>query len=449
MAYYRLYRPQTIDELDNKNVRELLSRNLSQKTLPHAYLFTGPKGVGKTSAARIVAKSLNCTKTPGNACGKCESCRSIADGNNLDVLEIDAASNRGIDEIRQLREGIKFAPVGSAYKVYIIDEVHMLTTEAFNALLKTLEEPPQHAVFILATTELHKVPETIVSRCVGISFTAATSDELFHSLARIVKGEKLSIDDAALQLIASVADGSFRDGAKLLEQAAARGGTITTEIIEEQVGARGADIGTFLELLHDGKTKELLALIAQIHRAGGNIRVFVKMLLIRLEQLLIAYFDNPKASTWTIGDIRRAIGILSSAWEQYRFALVPTLPLELAVVEYGQKDLAVQPSAHTSGKTSFTPATASTAVTSSKSAGIVSTSWDAILDAIKPHNNSLVGVLRSCKPVEFEGGVVTIESPYKFHSDRINEPKIRDLVAKVISDVIGSQVSIKIILKSV
>ena len=128
MAYYRLYRPQTIDELDNKTVRELLGRYLGQKTVPHAYLFTGPKGVGKTSAARIVAKSLNCTKTPGNACGKCESCSSIADGNNLDVLEIDAASNRGIDEIRTLRDGIKFAPVGSLYKVYIIHEVHMFTT---------------------------------------------------------------------------------------------------------------------------------------------------------------------------------------------------------------------------------------------------------------------------------------------------------------------------------
>ena len=186
MVFYRKYRPQKIDELDNQSVRESLYSIFSKGNFPHAFLFTGPKGLGKTSTARIVAKAINCEKHKDlegirsekeiEPCNKCEQCLSITNGNNLDIFEIDGASNRGIDEIRDLKEKIKLAPFKASKKVYIIDEVHMLTTEAFNALLKTLEEPPSHAVFILCTTEPHKVPATIVSRCLRINFTRATDD---------------------------------------------------------------------------------------------------------------------------------------------------------------------------------------------------------------------------------------------------------------------------------
>ena len=192
MVYYRKYRPQTIADLDSKDVRNKLDAVLRSSAptfiqVPHAFLFTGPKGLGKTSTARIVAKVINCTDrrdTSGKdiePCNSCTQCVSITKGNNMDIMEIDAASNRGIDEMRDLKEKIKLSPLSAKKKVYIIDEVHMLTTEAFNALLKTLEEPPDHAVFILCTTEMHKVPATILSRCLHIGFRLATEEELVRS----------------------------------------------------------------------------------------------------------------------------------------------------------------------------------------------------------------------------------------------------------------------------
>src|SRR3989344_3395814 len=188
MSFYRIYRPQVFEEIDNIRVREkmlsLLSKPVSE--LPHAFLFSGSKGTGKTTAARLIAKLFNCeklSKTKG-PCGECTSCVSIAEGHNIDVLEIDAASNRGIDDVRALRDAIALTPMSGKIKVYVIDEVHMLTTEAFNALLKTLEEPPAHAVFILATTDPQKVPATIQSRCVPISFAKATTEELEAALKR-------------------------------------------------------------------------------------------------------------------------------------------------------------------------------------------------------------------------------------------------------------------------
>jgi len=203
MVFYRKYRPQKISELDSEAVRSSLYSTFSKKDIPHAFLFSGPKGLGKTSAARIIAKVINCQKHEDKKsfkdekeiepCNKCLQCETITNGTNLDVFEIDGASNRGIDEIRDLKEKINLLPTKSSKKIYIIDEVHMLTTEAFNALLKTLEEPPAHAIFILCTTESYKLPQTIVSRCFRIDFKKATNDDLIRSLKRIVKEEEIKI----------------------------------------------------------------------------------------------------------------------------------------------------------------------------------------------------------------------------------------------------------------
>ncbi|WP_018962796.1 DNA polymerase III subunit gamma/tau [Coprothermobacter platensis] len=220
MALYRKYRPQTFDEvIGQSHVTEILVKALDNQKVSHAYLFAGPKGSGKTSCARIFAKGLNCeqgiTSKPDNTC---ESCKLINEGHSLDVIEIDAASNRGVDEIRELRERVKYRPAQSRYKVYIIDEAHMLTREAFNALLKTLEEPPDYVVFILATTDPQKIPPTVLSRCQRFRFKKLTSDEVYQILVNVCKKEGFSYEEEALQLIAEVSDGAVRDALNLLEQ---------------------------------------------------------------------------------------------------------------------------------------------------------------------------------------------------------------------------------------
>jgi DNA polymerase-3 subunit gamma/tau len=195
--YYRKYRSQTIAEIDNSEIRETLGKSLLENKFSQAYLLVGTRGSGKTSMARLIAKVVNCTgrKLGEEPCNKCESCVAITDGRSLDVVEIDAASNTGVDDIRDLREKVKLAPVQGKFKIYIIDEVHMLSTSAFNALLKTLEEPPEHVIFVLATTDPQKLPETIVSRCLVYDFKTASKEELVRSLSRVVAGEKIKVDN--------------------------------------------------------------------------------------------------------------------------------------------------------------------------------------------------------------------------------------------------------------
>ena len=216
------YRPQRFDELlVQDHVRDTLKRAIEKKRLANAYLFCGPRGVGKTTTARILAKSLNCEKGPTVfPCGECSACVEITNGRNLDVIEIDGASNRKIDDVRELRENIKYLPTAGKYKIYIIDEVHMLTTESFNALLKTLEEPPAHAKFIFATTAAQDVPATIVSRCQRFDFRRATPAEIKDRLAWLGRQENIKVSDAALMAIARRADGAIRDGEGILDQLA-------------------------------------------------------------------------------------------------------------------------------------------------------------------------------------------------------------------------------------
>lgn len=240
----RRYRPQQFAELiGQEHVATSLVNALNTDRVAHAYLFTGARGVGKTSAARILAKALNCEKGTGpNPCGKCESCLAIAEGQDVDVLEIDGASNNKVDEIRDLRQNVGFRPTRGRYKIYIIDEVHMLTTGAFNALLKTLEEPPSHVKFILATTEVQKLPITILSRCQRFDFAHVGPAKIFEQLKSIVKREKHEADDDALKLVARRAAGSMRDSQSLLDQLlASASGKLTVEFVHQVLGTAGDD----------------------------------------------------------------------------------------------------------------------------------------------------------------------------------------------------------------
>ncbi len=356
MTLYRKYRPQKIEELDIEEVKKRLSTVLSSGHIPHAFLFSGPKGTGKTSAARIVAKILNCEKT-GKAiqnitsgqrfkttfepCNVCSNCISITQGQNLDVLEIDAASNRGIDEIRDLREKIGLAPASSFYKVYIIDEVHMLTTEAFNALLKTLEEPPLHVIFILATTEADKLLPTIISRCTRFEFTKATNGEIQRSLKRVVKGEKLKIEneDELLQEIANAADGSFRDATKLFEQAMDED-ALSIEKIRPILGSVSeVAIQHFITYLSTKDAKKSLAAVEELTSKGVTMKSFMKTLLETLHSMLLAKYDvvpkdNGNQTEWSSEEIKRVIKVFSKAYMEIRSSTIASLPIEIAVVEW-------------------------------------------------------------------------------------------------------------------
>jgi DNA polymerase-3 subunit gamma/tau len=240
LSLYRKYRPQTFEEiLGQEHVSVTLANALSEGRVAHAYLFTGPRGTGKTSTARILAKALNCEDGPTpSPCGKCDSCRAIAEGSSLDVIEMDAASHSRVDETREILAGVPLASAGGRHKVYVIDEVHMLSAGSFNALLKTLEEPPPHVIFILATTEAHKVLHTIVSRTQRFDFRPVPTEILHTHLASVAKREGVEIEDAALGVIARHAEGSARDALSILDQMSSFSGSVTAEDVERLLGER-------------------------------------------------------------------------------------------------------------------------------------------------------------------------------------------------------------------
>ena len=291
-SLYRKWRPQTFEDIiGQKHITQTLINAISLNRISHAYIFSGPRGVGKTTTARILAKSLNCIEGPTpHPCNKCARCIRITDGYSMDVIEIDGASNRGIDDIRDLRNKVKFAPAEGKYKVYIIDEVHMLTTEAFNALLKTLEEPPSHVIFIFATTNPHKIPSTILSRCQWFNFRRIALEDIVAKLKMIVKDEKLKIDDKALDIIARNSTGSMRDAESVLDQIIAYcGKEITSQSVGEVLGIIEEEV--FFELIEAIIKNDTLKGIEIINRTsdlGGDASQFIKNLMEYVHNLSLA-----------------------------------------------------------------------------------------------------------------------------------------------------------------
>lgn len=287
----RKYRPQKFEELIGQNpIAETLANAIKNDKISQAYLFAGPRGVGKTSTARILAKALNCEKGPTpEPCGKCRNCIEIAEGNSLDVIEIDGASNRGIDEIRDLKEKVNFAPVNSKYKIYIIDEVHMLTEPAFNALLKTLEEPPPHIVFVFATTEPHKIPATVLSRCQRYDFRRISIQEIVEQLKKIAENENVSVNDEALFLIAKSSDGSLRDAQSALDQLIAFSeGEITEAKVRQLFGISELEAHQkFIDSVIKDEVKKGVKIINDIYNAGANLKQFVISIIEFLRNVML------------------------------------------------------------------------------------------------------------------------------------------------------------------
>lgn len=320
VALYRKWRPQGFDSLVGQEaVRTALTNALETGRIAHAYLFAGPRGTGKTSTAKILAKAVNCEHGPTpNPCNECQNCVRINDGTSMDVFEIDAASNRGIDEIRDLREKVAFAPVNGRYKVYIIDEVHMLTTEAFNALLKTLEEPPPHVIFILATTEPHKIPATIHSRCQRFDFKRVTDTDIVKRLREVADGSGIAADDDALQLIAVQADGGMRDALSLLDQCGVMAECVSAETVRSVLGIVGREaLRELVKAVGEGNVPKSLELLEALLAGGKDVKQIITELAEYLRAVLL-YKASPDYREIYLTDTKEAIAAMEGMFSTDR-----------------------------------------------------------------------------------------------------------------------------------
>lgn len=439
MTLYLKYRPQSLDELDSKEARNSLKKIFSSGGVPHAFLFSGPKGIGKTSAARIVAKILNCEskKAP---CGKCDQCTSIMKGNNIDVIEIDAASHGLVDDIRALRDVAKLSPARAKKKIYIIDEAHMLSTAGSNALLKILEEPPKHVVFILATTNPEKLISTIRSRTTEVPFSKATSEEITESLKKVVKGEKIKINDEELSLIAQRANGSFRDGVKILEQFWLEG----SEFLKK--GAVG-DVEGFVELIFKKDLESLLADVKKRVEDGVSIEDFTKEILTSLHTKLLDKSHDKD-------ELIELIELILSAKRQIFDSPIEELPLEVALIKWCG-DLVVVSPPEPLEKENEKEVEAELKVEEKKVIAVKPVKpgqnlseevWKSILQTIRPINASIEALLRAAKPVGFDGKVLTLGVFYKFHKERLEDGTHRRILEDVITQILGGQTKVACVL---
>src|SRR5512140_962644 len=349
-ALYRKYRPKGWDQVVGQgHVVQTLKNAIAADRVGHAYLFAGPRGTGKTTLARLLAKAVNCLDADPKRrpCNECANCKAVNENRFMDLIEIDAASNTGVEDIRDLRDKINFTPSQGRLKVYIIDEVHMLSTPAFNALLKTLEEPPPHAIFILATTEIHKIPATVLSRCQRHEFRRVPVDEILGNLKSIVKAEGLKADDEALSVIARQATGSMRDAQSLLDQLSSMGSTITLELAQTVLGT--ATSQTVLAMVGSIRDREPAAGLDAIHRAldsGADPRTLARQIVDYLRDLMLIQMGNgdqvettkelrarmaEDAKAFQTTDVLRMMKSFNEAAADTRGGWQPSLSLELAL----------------------------------------------------------------------------------------------------------------------
>lgn len=498
---YRKYRPQKLSEMaGQEHIIENLLDAFKNGKISHAYLFTGPKGTGKTTTARIIAKMLNCSESPASKvsspkpptftkvsagkhvpshesydepCNKCDNCESITLGSSMDVLEIDAASNRGIDDIRELREKVKLAPVLGRYKVYIIDEVHMLTTEAFNALLKTLEEPPAKTVFILCTTDPRKVPETIISRCQKFEFKRAKEKDILVYLKSIAKKEELEFDDEGLSLIARNSSGGFRDAVSLLDQIASTKGKIDVQSVLKKLSLSDDEkLLKFLEFMQDKNGKLALKFIGDYVDSGKDIYSFTKDLILLLEKHLLNSMGATEAEaglSLSVNDSKELVSRMLKCEAEMKFSFLPQLPLEICVIEWcGFSD--VKESKKSPDKieniipttTKIDTQTDQTqklmteiqnveAVTPEEFSSLtmeqIKMKWPEILQAVKPYNHSLESLLKKCETSDFDGRTLQLLAGYKIHKDVLTEPKNLSVIVDCITKVLGEEISLAVLIK--
>ena len=359
LALYRRYRPTTFEKLIGQDsIVKTLTNQIETGRLGHAYLFTGTRGTGKTSCAKIFSKAINCLNPiNGSPCGKCECCKALSDPSNIDVIEIDAASNNGVNEIRDLREKVQYPPVSCKYKVYIIDEVHMLSGAAFNALLKTLEEPPKHAVFILATTEVQKIPATILSRCMRFDFKLIPTDKIAALISEIYDEAGKKYESEAVNLIAQAGEGSIRDALSIADIALSYGnGTLTYNDVTDILGSTNFELLTsFVDAVISSDDGKVLDIIEKLSMLGKSMGVLLKDVTVLLRNVLIASLCDDAASILslpsdkfvaikTIADktnkdrILRALDIFTDAENMLKYSNRPRIIFEKAAIKAARPD---------------------------------------------------------------------------------------------------------------
>jgi DNA polymerase-3 subunit gamma/tau len=497
-ALYRKWRPQNWQQIAGQQpVVETLRNALAAGKIAHAYLFSGPRGTGKTTTARLLAKAVNCLD-PDPAqrpCGACEYCLAVNQGRFLDLIEIDAASNTSVDDVRDLREKINFSPNQGVYKVYIVDEVHMLSTAAFNALLKTLEEPPPHAIFVLATTEVHKIPATVLSRCQRHEFRRISVVEIIAYLKKIAKAEGITVEDEALSLIARQSTGAMRDAISLLDQLSSTGKVITLEVVQDVLGTAASQ--AVLDLIETLIAKDSAKGLECIHAtldSGCDPRQFARQVVDYLRDLLIMKMGDPRqidatpemrllmgrhVQAFTPTELLRMLRIFNAANVEGRGSwLQPALPLEMAYIESLQSEPVTpanrQPSPASiskpgKGRATAEPAPAEPIPDSGKVEKVdrtpaaeigkqpaeklsqtdqqetqnLASQWDKVLNLVRRENPSTYGLMNSCKSRFIRGSQVLLGFPSDLLRDKMEKEENISLAKRILSQVFQREITVR------
>ncbi|RLC80982.1 MAG: DNA polymerase III subunit gamma/tau [Chloroflexi bacterium] len=505
-ALYRKWRPQTFDEVvGQEHIICTLRNALTSGRIHHAYLFAGPRGTGKTTSARLLAKAVNClAPEEQRPCNECAICRAVNERRLLDLIEIDAASNTGVDDVRELRERVGFRPNEARYKVYVIDEVHMLSNAAFNALLKTLEEPPPHAIFVLATTRPDKIPDTVLSRCQRHDFRRISLEKIVARLEWLAEQEHIQADREALTLVARQATGSMRDAESLLDQLASYGNAgITAVEVRSALGTGASEtVLQVTDALAEGDVAQGLGAINAAMDEGADPRQFARQMVEHLRALLLLRLKSDvmlghasddlrprletQANAFSARALAQAVKLFNQAAAESKGGWQPQLPLEMAFIE-----AALPPEAGSPGSPNqSTPANPRTPPparhsTSSppkpRSASARSTSptsspapraarepaaaydvptpgdssltpdalrnrWSELLNALRPRNLSLEALMHSCEPMAVEGNIVVLGFTHQFHRSKVEEERNKQVVEEVLSDLLGQRYRVRCIL---